>query len=312
MAKKVYFFCVELFESVNRQYHDHVEIKDLIKNIINSKAHKYNDLCVLDITADNDLHYIADVFSYEEKYLFIRLSGQKPSGGYLHRDYTTNIPEGVLEGINEEEEGLEVYTYALLDYETGIMAIVNQQSAPSYKVINYIFSEYNSEYYLEFKAIPNPDGIERIYKAEEPRITQVEIEVPVPDAATLQQMFGWNEEDILDVQGKGLKASMKLSGVDRRIITDTEEETRSLINCIKNQITAYNKARIRAKAEGVKIQDYSFFEENFSYPIDIPIYEPIGDKKHYYNAKELVPIYKSHLSMAYNECKDLLRQISNR
>ena len=87
------------------------------------------------------------------------------------------------------------------------------------------------------------------------------------------------------VQGKGLKATMKLSGIDRRIITDTEEETRSLINCIKNQITAYNKARIRAKAEGVKTQDYSFFEENFSYPIDIPIYEPIGDKKHYYNAK---------------------------
>lgn len=312
MAKKVYFFSVDLFETTTRNYHDYTKIKELIIEIINSNARKYNNFWVIDLTADNELHYVADIFSYENDYLFMRLSSQKPSGGYLHRNYATNIPEGVLEGVDEKDEGIEVYTYALLDYSKGIFSIVNQQNAPNYKVINCFFSEYNSKYSMEFKAIPNPDGIERIYHAQEPRITHVEIEVPVPNASILEKMFGWNEEEIMDIQGKGLKATMKLSGIDRRIITDTEEETRGLIDCIKNRLTTYNKARVRAKAEGVKTQDYSFFEENFSYPIDIPTYEPIGDRKHYYSANELIPIYKEHLTMAYNECKLVLHRISNR
>lgn len=312
MTKKVYFYSVDLVETATRSYQDYFEIKELIVDIINSNAQKYNNFWVIDLTANNELHYVADIFSYENDYLFLRLSSQKPSGGYLHRNYATNIPEGVLEGVDEKDEGIEVYTYALLDYSKGIFSIVNQQSAPNYKVINYLFSEYNSKYCMEFKAIPNPDGIERIYQAQEPRITQVEIEVPVPDASTLEKMFGWNEEEIMDIQGKGLKATMKLSGIDRRIITDTEEESRGLIDCIKNKLATYNKARIRAKAEGIKTQEYSFLEENFSYPIDIPKYEIVGDKKRFYSADEMVSIYKEHLTEAYGSCKLVLHQISNR
>lgn len=230
----------------------------------------------------------------------------------MHRDYTTNIPAGVLDGTNEEKEGIEVYTYALLDYETGILSIVNQQSAPNYKIINYIFGKYNTNYYLDFKPIPNPDGIDRIYRAEEPRISQVEIEVPVPSAEILEQMFGWNAEEILDIQGNELKATMKLSSVNRRMITDDEDETRGLIDCIKSKITEYNKARIRAKATGIKTQDYSFFDENFSYPIEIPTYTIISGAKYYYSADDLIIIYRDNLQMAYSENKALLKTISNR
>ena len=36
-------------------------------------------------------------------------------------------------------------------------------------------------------------------------------------------MFGWNDKDILDVQGKGMKASMKLSCIERKPLTDDED-----------------------------------------------------------------------------------------
>lgn len=312
MSKKVNFFTVDLFESVNSTEKDYRLMKELLVSIIEENSKDVNGFKVLDLTCDNDLHYVADIFSYKDQKLFMRVSSQKPAGGYLRRNYTTNIPAGVLGASSEDKEGIEVYTYALLDYESGIFSIVNQQSAPNYRIINYFFSKYNADYYMEFKAIPNPDGILRIYEAKEPRISQVEIEVPVPSAEVLEQMFGWNAKDILDVQGRGLKATMKLSGIDRKVITDTEEESKGLIDCIKERITDYNKAKVRAKAEGIKTRDYSFFDENFSYPIEIPSYCIISGEKHYHTADDLIPIYREHLQMAYNENKQLLMSISNR
>lgn len=312
MSKKVNFFTVNLFESVSSTEKDYKLIKDLLVSIIEENSKDVNGFKVLDLTRDNDLHYVADIFSYKEQKLFMRVSNQKPSGGYLRRNYTTNIPAGVLGTLSEDKEGIEVYTYALLDYESGIFSIVNQQSAPNYKIINYFFSKYNVDYYMEFTAIPNPDGISRIYAAKEPRISQIEIEVPVPSADVLEQMFGWKAKDILDVQGRGLKATMRLSGMDRRVITDTEEESKGLIDCIKEKIIDYNKAKVRAKADGIKTRDYSFFDENFSYPVEIPSYCIIDGEKHYHTADDLIPIYREHLQMAYNENKQLLKSISNR
>ncbi|MBQ6844712.1 MAG: hypothetical protein IJO60_08790 [Agathobacter sp.] len=312
MSKKVNFYTVDLFHSSTDIKRDYKDIKALMIEIIEKNATKQKDYWTIDLTRDNDLHYIADIYEYEHSRLFMRLSCQKPSGTYIYRDYSTNIPEAVLDGSNEEKEGIEVYTYALLDYETGIMSIVNQQSAPSYKVIRHLFMKYKKEFYLEFVPIPNANGIERIYKATEPKISQIEVEVPVPNAVVLEKMFGWDAKDVLDLQGNSLKATLRLSSVERRVITSTEEETIGLLDCIKNGISAYNKARVRAKAEGIKTQDYSFFDENFSYKIDIPLYEPRSGHKHYFTAEELIFIYKDHLSMAYNENCHLLRSISNR
>lgn len=165
---------------------------------------------------------------------------------------------------------------------------------------------------MEFKPIPNPDGIARIYGAVEPQISQVEIEVPVPNAETLESMFGWNAKDILDIQGNRLKATMKLSTVDRKVITDTANKTKALIDCIKSKITDYTKARVRAKALGMKTSDYSFFDENFSYPIEIPTYTIASGQRHYYSADDLISIYRDNLQVAYNDNKILLKTISDR
>ena len=312
MGKKVNFFTVDLYESVNHMRKDYTQIKTLLIEIINKNAIKLGDFWAIDITCDKELHYVADIFEYKGNSLFMRVSRQKPSGGYLRRDYTTKVPESVLDGTSEDKEGIEVYTYALLDYETGIFSIINQQSAPGYKIINNFFSKYNTNYYMDFKAIPNPDGISRIYGAIEPKISYVEIEVPVPSAEVLEQLFGWKAKDILDIQGNELKATMRLSGVDKKIITNTDEETIGLLDCIKSKVAEYNKARVRAKALGKKTQDYSFFDENFSYPIDIPMYTIISDEKYYYTAKDLISIYRDKLRMAYRENKELLMAISDR
>ena len=311
MIKKVNFYTVDM-KSVNGEDISYKDIKDVLISIIKENATELKGFSALDLSNYNELHYSADIFDYKKNRLIMRVSCQKPSGSYLHRNYTTSEAYGVLEGINEEQEGIEVYTYILLNYETGILAIVNQQGAPSYKIINSIFEKFKQEYYLEFIAIPNANGITRIYDAKDSKISSIEIEVPIPSAEVLQQMFHWKDKDILDVQGNKLKATVKLSGVGRRVITDNEEDTKKVIDVVKDTVPFYLKAKVRAKAKGVKAQDYSFFDENFTYPIDIQSYEIIGDRKRYYSADELVGEYKSNLIMAYVENEQTLKLITDR
>ena len=84
------------------------------------------------------------------------------------------------------------------------------------------------------------------------------------------------------------------------------------MDCMKSKLGTYRKAKVRAKAKDVKTQEYSFFDENFTYAVEIPTYIVEGDRKKYYSADELIPIYEMHLSMAYNENKNLLKTLTNR
>lgn len=313
MTKKVNFYTVDLHVSVNaNEKRKYTEIKDHLIEIINEKSVKQDGFWVLDLSDRNQLHQIADIFSYDKDHLFMRASNQKPSGAYLQRNYMTKVPGAVLEGTNERENGIEQYTYLYFNYHTGILAIVNQQGAPTHKVMNEMFNKFKPDFYLSFVPIPNANGIQRIYDSKEPKISQIEIEVPVPNAEVLEKWFGWNAKDILTIQSGTLKASMKISGVDRQVITNDEEETKGIIDCIKEKINCYQKARVKAKAKGVKTQDYSFFDENFTYPVEIATYKIISGEKYYHTAKDLIDIYRDNLIMSYNENVNMLKTISDR
>lgn len=309
---KANFYMVELIEVANNREIPHNDLKNLIIEMIDNNAINQRNFCVIDLSRENELHYIADIFEYKTNFLFMRISKQKPSGGFIYRDYETNVPESLLDGENENKEGIEIYTYALLDYETGILSIVNQQGAPNHKVINYLFAKYNVSYSLKFFPIANKKGIERIYQAQEPCISQIEVEVPVPSAEVLEKLFLWTDKDVLNMQGKKLKAVMRVSGVDKKIITDDTEETKRVIDSMLNSLSSYKKAKIRAKAKTMKTQDYNFFDDNFTYEVHIPLYTLLEGEKHYYSADELVSVYRQGLFEAYEESKDLLRAITNR
>ena len=140
MTKKVNFYTVDLHVSVNvNEERSHTEIKEHLIEIIKENGVEQKGFCILDLSDENQLHQLADIFAYDKEHLFMRASNQKPSGAYLQRNYKTKVPEAVLEGINESEEGIEQYTYLYFNYTTGILAIVNQQGAPNYRVLNRLF-----------------------------------------------------------------------------------------------------------------------------------------------------------------------------
>lgn len=311
-TKNVYFFEMKL-------YHDDEEInindtKIVIEEIVNGNAIDFGEYKSLDITPyEEDMHIMMDIYDYKNNYFFTRMSKQKPSNSMVQHDYRTYEKEDVLPGNDENERGIEQYTYGMLDYAQGIFMVASTMGAPSEKVINNLFVLYAPEYVVGLTPIPNARAIESIYEGEESEITKLEIEVPLPALGTLENVFNWEEDELLEVLNeRNLSAAVVIKPLRGKSITHNKEETTKVMDFIKENLHSYNKAKMKAKARNLKLRDYNFFEDNFSYPIDIQNSYVRDRERIYYTVDQLVDIYRRRMRTAYIENERLLRLILGR
>ena len=313
-SKKVYFYEVKLFSIDNDEEQDYHQVRDLLVSVIDNSAVNQEGYRTLDITLDdNPLHVMLDVFDYNNGGLFCRLSRQRPKSDFIQRDYNSLEQGEILPGEREDKKGIEQCTYAYLNYETCILSIVMSMGAPKEKAFASLFSKYCDGYYVNLVAVPNANTIGTIYMGEEAEVSKISIEVPIPDAGILQQVFGWNNEDILNiVSQRAATIAIEVKPPEREKITNNSDDSQNLINCIRENIRRYQKAKIRAKAKNIKLQDFNFFEEYFSYPIDIPSYHVENYDRVYYSVDELVDLYRQNIINAYNDNNTILTTITGR
>lgn len=313
ISKKVYFFKVDLFDQ-NGNEQDFKNLRPLLREIIENNAQNQETYRSLDLTVgDEYTHIVWDIFNYENTRLFGRLSKQQPSNSFLTRDYITlekenvNIPD-------EARAGIEKYTYGSLDYDTGIFSIVSSQSAPNEKVLANAFWKFNRNYMVQIVPIPNADAIDLVYRGDEAKITRVEIEIPLPASGFLQNVLGWDEQEVLNVlEQRNLDMSLVVKPVGRRgCVTRDSEETRGLLDCIFGQQLGYNKARVKAKTRTMKLREYDLFEQNFSYPIEIAMYRTLGGRRVYYSVDELVELFRQSIVGTFETNRRLLTAIIGR
>lgn len=311
-SKNAYFF--ELKLKHQGETIEHVKVKEIIKDIIDKHAMDFSEYKSLDVTPyEEEMHLMLDVYEYTEKFLFARMTKQRPSNSLVQHDYKTYEKEDVLPGNNENEKGIEQYTYGLLNYEHGVFMLASTMGAPNEKIINNIFELYAAEYSVELTEIPNAMAIESIYEGKESEITKLEIEVPLPATGVLENIFHWNESEILDaISSENLNVSVVIKPLRRQSITHGEDGTRKLMDAIKESLPRYHKAKMRAKARNLKLRDYNFFEDKFSYPIDIQNSYIREGERIYYSVEQLADIYRRKMLTAYNDNERLILLILGR
>ena len=84
------------------------------------------------------------------------------------------------------------------------------------------------------------------------------------------------------------------------------------MDVIKEGLSGYTKAKMKAKARNLKLRDYNFFDDKFSYPIDINDSNIKDGERIYYTVEELVDVYRRRMREAYNGNEKLLRIILGR
>lgn len=314
-AKKVYFYQVSIFDKYEKEI-SYLELKNILGEIIKKEGHENDDYYSLDVSSLTEpLHVVWDVFSYKDSRLFFRLSKQRPNNSIIQRDYNTYKKTDVLPVGSEKRQGIEQYTFGSLEYDTGIFSIVTSKGAPGLNVLKNVFERYQRNINADFIPIPNTDSIKAIYYGENPEISQIEIEVPLPNAETLEHIFGWKEKEILNTLfQRSLNLDVIVKGAPRSMITFGADEAQGIIQCITSNLEHYVKAKMKAKDKSIKekLKDYNFFEDNFSYPVDILEYHIVDYERVYYTVEELVEIYKQNIVNAYLENRKILRTIISR
>lgn len=315
-SKKAYFFKLDIIDKNNSKCDYHL-IQSEIMNIINENAYVQDNYKSLDLTVTRtELHNIMDIFEYEKTRLFCRLSKQKPGNEFIGREYHNYKKADIVDSNDHQNFGIEQYTFAMLNYETGVVCIVSAQGAPNEKAFIKMFEKFSENYKLELTDILNEHGIEKIYNGTNPEIMNFEIEVPLPKGSMLENVFGWNLDEIIDsVEDNNLKVSVTVKSNYRRgVVTESEGEVKKIINKIKEKCRNidYTKAKMKAKTKNIKAREYNFYEENFSYPIDITNYHIENYTKVYFTVDELVDIYRNNLLMAYNESIELINMTIGR
>lgn len=311
--KKAYFYEVKLY-SMNDDYQEYNMLPAMIIEAINTRSIEQDGFRTLDITLEGDaLHTMMDVFNYKTTGLFCRLSKQRSKNNFIQREYETLRQDEIFPGVAEGERGIEQYTYGYLNYQTCIFTIVTSKGAPGARAFSDFIIKHCNGYYIKLIEVPNPNAIETIYLGEDPEISRIMIEVPTPPAEVLQQIFEWNDREVLDViSQRSTTVAIEIKPPERQKITDNDDDSRKLIDCIRNHVQRYRKAKIRAKTRDIKAQDYSFHEEYFSYPIDITHYRIENYNRIYYSVPELVEIYRQNIITAYRENEEILTTITGR
>lgn len=315
--KKVFFFKAKLFSKDEEQEFDYKLIPNAIKAILDD-AHKTKTLKnvkVLDITeSKSDLHTTLDIYKYQEKYLFLRAAKQKPNYSTIVREYQTGQASPVLQGIDEAEKGIENYTYIYMNYEYGILCVVKANGAPDENAIIKVFNKYSDDYSICLEAIPNPDGIERIYNRKNTKISDIKVCIPRADPVILEQILGKRGKELFkEVSKDSIKLSIRInSSVKKGKITDNSEDSETLVDCMKNNISNFTGATVRASYEGEKSRDYNFYDEMFYFPISVNTTHNVKGKIIYYSSDDLIEIFRTELIAAFNDSQEYIIPIANR
>lgn len=313
MGKKIYFYKLELNDTKTKISYALEVLKQSIIEVIDANATDLGSYKTLDLSigTDTTMHTMMDVFSYKGDALFCRLSKQKHNNSMLKRNYATRKCSDVLTMPERANNGIEIYTYGMIDYSLGVYAYVKAQSAPDEKIIGNIFTKYNNKYNVDMISIPNKEAINAVYFGNDPKISKIEIQVPVPGADVLQKIFGWNDDEILDAVGKNsIGATITISAPKYgRLVED--EQARGVIDSLRNFKQRFRKIKLTAKAEEIKSKEYDLSEKYFSYEVNITKEHMVDGQRIEYNASEITEIYRKKLREAFGENKDILTSLVN-
>lgn len=304
--KKVYFFKINMISKKDGIICTNNEFESIFNEILETNTIMNDHIKMIDISEPTDpLHTTSDYITSTDTSIFMRLCKQRIRVGFSARDYKNNKSSDVVPGSNESENGIEICTYAYINFELGVLELVGTQTAPNEKFLNKFFTNYNNNYFVDLLPIPTPHSLDALYNCENPQIKTLDLEVPIPNIGILSESLGWKDSEIESlVLNKNLKVSLCLQPSDsgRGSFICNADDSRNLIDIIKSKgRKIYNKAKISGKENSDNLRNYNFFEENFAFKINVTDHYTSNGNIISHRTDILLETYKSKMIQLFNE-----------
>ena len=162
------------------------EIEEHFRNIYDNKMQSLsngNKAISVNFSSGTD---IVEVLDYTNHCAFVKIGQQNPSNTVALRDQETLETEEVPMAENQL---LELFTYCLIDFETGIISYISISGAPRVSTIRTLFDHYflhTESIVTKLAAIMQDDIISKL--ASKKTISKLEVEVAVPSDQILSEL----------------------------------------------------------------------------------------------------------------------------
>lgn len=316
-VKTVEFVKVKVFDLETAREVEYLELKSLLIDIIDKYATGGKQCKSLDLSpeiqpGDIEPKQVLDIFEVEQ-HLFCRACRKKPNNAILKRNYETMEPEEVFNSAESLKQGIEVFTFLYLDYQTGVIAIANAKDAPGVSILNKVFSNYRPERGLQFSNIPNEEGINALYGANNPQISKIEFEIPSPNAEFLQRVLGLPEEDIAEMLREDItRAAIVIQADPYQKIEKDPTKVQRIIDILKERKGQFTHTVVRGCSEEFNTQNFDLQAKYFTYPIEVRHFRWVRGEKKEFSLEEITEQFRKGLKDAYDRNYDMVTAIANR
>ena len=178
--------------------------------------------------------YVVEIVEFDDKHTYMKIGRQNPSDTVALRDTQTLETEIVP---MRESQLLELFTYCLLDFETGIISYIGINGAPRISAIRSLFDNcfYKEENVVaKLAAIMTDDILQTL--VHKSIISKLTLTVAIPDDSILSDTLGLNESAFDSLRNvKTRTASYKLVATRNKNIFESSSKLAELIATIKER-----------------------------------------------------------------------------
>ncbi|MEG1835978.1 MAG: hypothetical protein RR229_07650 [Oscillospiraceae bacterium] len=309
-TKNIYLYKVSIRDTQNNADMPVESFYNLFKEVFDRESRNN----ALELTYQDSEPMMLDIIENTDQYLFGRLNRKRPNNSMQKRNYNTFVTTDVLSPDEIGNNGVEWFTYCIIGYRHGILSIVNSKGAPGEGALARVFSRHNNRYSLETDPIPNQNLINELLEGNAPEINRVQVDMAQPNAQMLQELFGFNDDEVLQAVNQNTSSLIfEVKPQLRGALTNDPNLVSRLIHALQQNRTRYTSVVLSGKKDaGDRQRKYDLYEEYFKYPITVTEYHQENMRKIENDKVDIQNDYRAQMMAVYNEYKDIVLAVSNR
>lgn len=208
--------------------------------------------------------YVIEIIEKNNHCAFVKIGQQNPSNLVALRDSITLETENVP---MTENQLLELFTFALIDFKTNIISYIGINGAPKITAIKLLFNNNlikEEQIHTELSAIVTNDVIKVLSKKN--KITKLSVSVEIPSDKILSDKLGVNEhlfDEINNIRTSRMKIDL-LARRNKNIFKNNSSIGVWLSNLQQKYGDKIISLKANAKNEDENSQEYDLLESYFT------------------------------------------------
>jgi len=270
-VRRVYYYKISIFDRyVNND--ETINAHTIFNEIFTTNCVNINgfDSLTLDVGEHNVDRITMDILHRDGNYLFARVGKTKDINEALIRDIRTNEINTVVDVADNENKKLEIFTYFLLDYTTGVLAFIEGQAAPNVSNLTNIIYRYNDGYLMNIENIVSNETV-RTLLTPGSIISKLNYNFRVPAPEILEGLH--LPRELIDVLTDAdlTQARLVLRNDNRKHLTSEPTLIERLIDVVqRNPLDDGDEISLVGRTVNSSLQEFSFDIQNYSTTVDIP------------------------------------------